>query len=236
MKKIIAIIIALLILSFSFSGCSEKIVNGNFTMQPGGNVVKIGSQDTTIKRYNSYEEKENDIKNYSYGFLAKVEVAGDSFNFFYRDGILDDIYECMTITPVRIKELYHLGENISINVGDIVYTVAHFIYIDDEYYNAELKDHPWAKPGDYVMLPGGIYEGDCVPLQKGYDYLLGGTRGYYHNNLEDHYTITKDGIEFYFYFETLYSPVQLTGTIDRSLYSDYCLMFYDGAVAKYGNK
>ncbi len=252
MKKLITVIsitLALALTLFSFSSCSPKIIQGTIVLpQPDdSNVIKF-SNDTAVlvDHYDSFEDFEKTAINGENTIVtAKVEVIGDSFNAWRVapgwENCCPPHYweECVTLASVRIKEIYFSNENADIKVGDIIYMSHLYVYVDEDYYNNRLKDTTNGGTEENIgkyYWAGADYAIRMEIFEKGREYFVvigPGSVGFGKHNYE---TLEKDGIEFKFYFATYIPPIPLDGKINRNLYSDYQLMLYDGAIAKYGNK
>ncbi len=257
MKKpttVISVAIAVILLITAFSGCSPKIIQGTFELTPSENLIYASNSENLsfAKRYGSYEEWEK-IAIELGQTLLRFEVVGESFNTFENDYMDTEILSrCATLTPVKIKEIYHLGKDSTLKVGDVIYLSLKYIYVDEDVRNAcysaihhgEKSTAGQIKVGNYIHWGGDPQRTNFVFLKIGEEYFASVSLGYLRRrNNEETWDSSyvcdfeKDGIKFQFYQEvTDAGPIPLTEEINRENYMPYYLTLYDGFIEKYGNK
>ncbi len=228
-----------------FGNGRQRVLEGGNFYNPDGKIVdNINSEGLTVSFEKSLAEllalkHQADGSIYPNGAIFKAKLAeGGSFNIYWYIEKINLWRSSAMLTPVEVTEVFESGEEANLKVGDIVYVLEPYIFINEKVMNiiSRRSYYDSYKYGDYIS--SGSRNTTLIKPEREYiifgskktltDYLWNGNSASITNSAED----VPEGISTFFSYESKL----IFDTTERPSgfhYEKGFISCYDEVIAKY---
>ena len=223
------------------NGRQRVIEGGNFYNADGKTFLMAGGGGLIYE----FSESLDDLLNYCHQAdgsiktnraIFKAKLAGGSYNIVWY--LLSNIYNSsVMLTPMEVVEVFESGTDAALKVGDIVYVMEPFVFVDDKISTAiEGKSgYGNCKNGDYLSC--GVSNSTLIKPE--HEYILFGMKRLLSEYLTDgvgaNMTVDSSDVpsEIVYYYSYGYDLIFDTTERLENNYTEAFASCYDEVIAKY---